>query len=120
MREDEAQPDSPLQGDYVQEDPAETLEGDDLNSDPLDAGYSPPDRPSAETREQWSPEGDEQSLDQQLAQEEPEAPRPSDSDRAGRLTSNEADTDDGIGDDVGIDGGAASAEEAAMHQHDGL
>lgn len=118
MREDDEQPDSPLQGQFVQEDPAETLEGDDLQSDPLDAGYSPPDRPSAETREQWSDEGNEQSLDERLAQEAPETPAPSDGDRAGRLVA-DADGRDVFGDDVGIDGGAASAEEAAVHERDG-
>ena len=104
--------------------------------DELDRGYSPPER--------WSPgqgfgntayeEATGESLDQRVAQEEPEAD-PYDAagsddedlddgevgdQRAGRLV----DLDEGLGedtekdmvaDDVGIDGAAASAEEAAVH-----
>lgn len=102
--------------------------------DPLDEGYSPP--------EKWSPaegygntpyeEAVGESLDQRIAQEEPE-PDPYEADdeenlddgevgdeRAGRLVAQ----DEGIGEDddeelfandVGIDGAAASAEEAAVH-----
>ena len=77
--------------------------------------------------------GEHETLDQRLAEEEPDAD-PYDGaeyeenlddgevgdDRAGRLVDpNEGigpDVDkDMIGDDVGIDGAAASAEEAAMH-----
>lgn len=104
----------------------------DATDDPLDVGYSPPER--------WSPaekfgntpyeEAVGETLDQRLAQEEPEQTAFGDSDevfddevgdeRAGRLV----DPDEGIGEDtdselfgtdVGIDGGAASAEEAAVH-----
>ncbi len=104
-------------------------------ADPLDEGYSPP--------EKWSPaegfgntpyeEAIGETLDQRLAQEEPE-PDPYEqaatetenvagevgSARSGRLVAQ----DEGIGedideelfaDDVGIDGAAASAEEAAVH-----
>jgi len=104
-------------------------------ADPLDEGYSPP--------EKWSPaegfgntpyeEAIGETLDQRLAQEEPE-PDPYEqaatetenfagevgSERSGRLVAQ----DEGIGedideelfaDDVGIDGAAASAEEAAVH-----
>ena len=103
--------------------------------DPLDEGYSPP--------EKWSPaegfgntpyeEAAGESLDQRVAQEEPE-PDPYElaadetetvagevgDARSGRLVG----VDEGIGedtdeelfaDDVGIDGAAASAEEAAVH-----
>ena len=105
--------------------------------DELDRGYSPP--------EKWSAgqgfgntayeEATGESLDQRLAQEDPEAD-PYDAtsteddeeladgevgdQRAGRLV----DPDEGlgedtekdlVGDDVGIDGAAASAEEAAVH-----
>lgn len=103
--------------------------------DPLDEGYSPP--------EKWSPaegfgntpyeEALGETLDQRIAQEEPE-PDPYEeaakdiedvggevgSERSGRLVAD----DEGIGEDtqeellahdVGIDGAAASAEEAAIH-----
>ncbi|MEJ7627994.1 MAG: DUF5709 domain-containing protein [Nocardioidaceae bacterium] len=103
--------------------------------DPLDEGYSPP--------EKWSPaegfgntpyeEATGETLDQRLAQEEPE-PDPYEeaakdiedvsgevgSERSGRLVAD----DEGISEDtqqellahdVGIDGAAASAEEAAVH-----
>ena len=93
----------------------------------LDEGYSPPEKPSYLSRH-----GDvDETLDERLAQEEPEvwdtAPAGetvNDGEvgdrRAGRLV----DTNSGIGedtekdlvaDDVGIDGAAASAEEAAVH-----
>jgi hypothetical protein len=104
--------------------------------DELDRGYSPPER--------WSPgqgfgntayeEATGESLDQRIAQEDPESDpydAASDDDedlddgevgdqRAGRLV----DLDEGLGEDtekdmvgndVGIDGAAASAEEAAVH-----
>jgi hypothetical protein len=103
--------------------------------EPLDEGYSPP--------EKWSPaegygntpleEEQGESLDQRLAQEEPEpdpyleAANETESvggevgaDRAGRLV----DEDEGLGpdeesemvaEDVGIDGAGSSAEEAAVH-----
>jgi len=94
--------------------------------DPLDEGYSPPEKPSELLRH-----GDHQNLDERLAAEEPDVnPAQVESDfiddgevggeRAGRLV----DPNQGIGpdvekdligDDVGIDGAAASAEEAAMH-----
>ena len=109
---------------------------EDEVEDELDRGYSPP--------EKWSAgqgfgntayeEATGESLDQRVAQEEPEAdPYDATGDddedlddgevgdqRAGRLV----DLDEGLGedtekdlvaDDVGIDGAAASAEEAAVH-----
>jgi hypothetical protein len=122
--------------------------GDDLTADrglddPLDEGYSPP--------EKWSPaegygntpyeEARGETLDQRIAQEVPE-PDPYEeaeaedpdadenaeidevgADRAGRLVED----NEGIGEDtderlfavdVGIDGAAASAEEAAVHTVD--
>ena len=94
--------------------------------DPLDEGYSPPEKPSAVMRH-----GDRETLDERLAAEEPDVSSDELGDdflddgevggeRAGRLVEpnqgigpdNEKDL---IGDDVGIDGAAASAEEAAMH-----
>jgi hypothetical protein len=96
--------------------------------DVLDEGYSPPERYSQLIRE-----GEHETLDERLEEEIPE-PDPYASDdqdeilddgevgeeRAGRLV----DPNEGIGpdveadlvgNDVGIDGGAASAEEAAVH-----
>ncbi len=105
--------------------------------DNLDEGYSPPENYSVETRI-----GDRETLDERLAEEEPEPDpyaEPAEEDnltvrdeleniddgevgaeRSGRLVDPNAgigpDVDkDLIGEDVGIDGGAATAEEAAMH-----
>jgi hypothetical protein len=103
--------------------------------DPLDEGYSPPEKWSAGEGFGNTPfeESLGESLDQRLAQEEPE-PDPYElaanetenvsgeigEARSGRLVA----TDEGIGEDddpelfavdVGIDGAAASAEEAAVH-----
>jgi hypothetical protein len=102
--------------------------------DVLDEGYSP--------AEKWGPgEGfgstaaeteQGENLDQRLTQEEPEADPYADEDaqapvddevgdaRSGRLVdpdegSGEDTEKDLVGDDVGIDGAAASAEEAAVH-----
>ena len=53
-------------------DPSETLTGDNTN-DPLDPGYNPPDRPSHSWRGDTAEEQREgESLDQHLAEEEPE------------------------------------------------
>lgn len=92
--------------------------------DLLDEGYSPPDR--------WSEPKDDETLDELVSAEEPDpAMQLDDPDeqagddevggqRAGRLVA----PDQGVGEDteaellgseVGIDGGAASAEEAAVH-----
>jgi hypothetical protein len=118
----------------TQLDPSETLTGDNTE-DPLDAGYSPPDYEPHATRygttaeEQWEGE----SLDQLLAEEEPDVsaddyPVADDYDiefsepdpRTGRLVAPDegthSDTEaDEVADDVGRAGGAASAEEAAVH-----
>lgn len=95
--------------------------------DILDEGYSPP--------EKWKEPRDHESLEELLSEEEPDAamtlsdadgsgPQSSDDEvgdrRAGRLLA----TDEGVDEDdeehllardVGIDGSAASAEEAAVH-----
>lgn len=105
--------------------------------DVLDEGYSPPERPigidafgttAAEQREG-------ESLDQRLAKEIPDLPLTPDEDpdpqfppvdaevgavRAGRLLAEDAGVNEDteselVAEDVGIDGGAASAEEAAVH-----
>lgn len=110
--------------------PAEDTLVDRAGVDPLDEGYSPPERPYAP-----GAFGPGESLDQKLAEEEPETaalldeterdvefPRREEvgGRRAGRLLA----PDQGFGEDteadlaaedVGIDGGAASAEEAAVH-----
>ena len=131
----------------VDDDRSEQLDQDQLQpqsslndrgvEDALDEGYSPPEKPSALLRH-----GEHESLDERLAEEEPELdpyaePEQEDNltvrdelenlddgevgeQRAGRLMDpNQGigpDIDkDLIGEDVGIDAGAASAEEAAMH-----
>lgn len=115
----EPQPEAPDLGEFVQEDTAETLTSDDLGADPLDAGYVPPDRPTQGLRRAPSVDetGERRSLDERMAEEEPGDEEATDDvaePRSGRL----ADTDEGpvYGTDVGVDGGAASAEEAAVHE----
>jgi hypothetical protein len=119
-------------------DASDTLDGDP-GDDPLDAGIEPPDRWSAGERfgTTLSEERAGESLDQLLAEEEPEpdpyaegdlpqdAPLASDypEPRAGRLVAEDVgahpDTEpDLVARDVGIDGGAAGAEEAAVHIQD--
>ncbi|GAA2000404.1 MULTISPECIES: DUF5709 domain-containing protein [Nocardioides] len=117
--------------------------GDPDVADELDRGYSPPEKYSAAQGFGNTPyeEATGETLDQRVAQEVPEADpyeqaEKADADpdvrldqlddgevgdeRAGRLV----DPDQGlgedvdqelVGDDVGIDGAAASAEEAAVH-----
>jgi hypothetical protein len=126
--------------------------GDDTVDETVyNTGYSPPERPLGMTRfgTTVAEEEEGESLDQRLAQEEPDPNLASDleasssdddldsvdntriededlrysevgTDRAGRLV----DPDEGLGEDlekdlvgsdVGIDEGAASAEEAAVH-----
>ncbi|MFE2378233.1 DUF5709 domain-containing protein [Streptomyces sp. NPDC059398] len=113
-------------------------------SDPYDEGWSPPERPlgvdHAGTTQEEQEEGE--TLDQRLAEEVPDpallrAPGgdgigdASDSDgeplddevgddRSGRLVApdegaHEEAEKDMLAEDVGVDGGAASAEEAAVH-----
>ena len=136
--------------DYSVQEPADSLIGEpgEAGDDPLDRGVIPPERWSAGIK--FGSTADEQasgeSLDQLLAEEEPDTPfdlddnLPEDDDdeeeadeyldglllddgpdpRAGRLVAedegahpdSEADL---VARDVGIDGGAASAEEAAVH-----
>lgn len=121
--------------------PADTLETDDLADDPLDTGVIPPDNwsPGERYGTTLSEARGNEPLDQRLAEEEPEV-EPDDQDddpaeeggawsrdegsspdpRAGRLLAGDegahATTDpEYLAYDVGIDGGAASAEEAAVH-----
>lgn len=123
--------------DYPNEVPDESEQFDQLEpqrslvdrgvEDVLDEGYSPPERYSRLIRE-----GEHETLDARIEEEilEPDPYAPEDQEiiddgevgeeRAGRLV----DPNEGIGPDmesdlfgtdVGIDGGAASAEEAAVH-----
>jgi hypothetical protein len=108
-----------------QVDPSDSLTGDNTE-DPLDAGYSPPERESHSWRGDTDDEArDGESLDAKLAEEEPDVSE-SDIDaadedrRSGRLVSPDSggleDTEtDEIATDVGRDGEASSAEEAAVH-----
>ncbi|MGK5549817.1 DUF5709 domain-containing protein [Streptomyces sp. URMC 127] len=120
------------------------LGGDELD-EVLDEGYSPPEKPLAV--EQYGTAAREQhdgeSLEQRLAREVPDVASPEGDgigdqigtdgevvdplagrDRAGRMVEAEygppRTRNDVVARDVGIDGGAASAEEAAMHIIDGL
>ncbi len=109
--------------------------GDSLVDDrglkePLDEGYSPPEKWSAGQR-YGNTEFEEsagESLDQRLAQEVPDVSAEEGesvggevgAERAGRLVEDDAgartDTDkDLFATDIGIDGAGASAEEAAVH-----
>jgi uncharacterized protein DUF5709 len=115
----EKQPEAPDLGEAVQLNTSDTLEGPVGDIDGLDAGYSPPDRPYVLEDELTVADDGGERLDERLAREQPER-LPVDLYRAGRLS----DPDQGAalerGDamdalDVGIDGGAASAEEAAVH-----
>jgi hypothetical protein len=129
-------------GDYSvdDEDQPSNLEdlGDPDVEDELDRGYSPPEKYSAAQGFGNTPyeEATGETLEQRVAQEEPE-PDPYEeaealadaediddgevgAERAGRLVDPDAgfgeDTEkDLVGTDVGIDGAAASAEEAAVH-----
>jgi hypothetical protein len=95
--------------------------------DLLDEGYSPPDK--------WREPRDNETLDELLSEEEPDPAMQLDDDddesdsefteddevgdrRAGRLVAPDVGVDedsDLLASDVGIDGSAASAEEAAVH-----
>ncbi|MFF5498542.1 DUF5709 domain-containing protein [Streptomyces aquilus] len=138
--DDVYQPDgSEIQEDSGLLDVEDTLEDDGVG-DPLDRGWSPPERP-------WAVEhtgvtaAERESLDQRLSEELPDLPVPDgDGDgigdcdgtdgelldnevgarRSGRLVApdegaHEDEESALIATDVGIDGAAASAEEAAMH-----
>ena len=115
-------------------------DGDSMSDDrgltePLDEGYSPPEKWSVGQGYGNTPLEEElgETLDQRIAQEEPEPDPYAEEDvedlddgevgnaRAGRLVA----PDEGAGededsemfaDDAGIDGAGASAEEAAVHE----
>jgi hypothetical protein len=127
--------------DYEVLDATDTLDGDP-GDDPLDRGVVTPDRWSAGLRYALKGEEDSESLDELLAEEEPDDALDPDDDtwdenaperdvaryerdydpdpRAGRLVSPDSGGDEGeeVARDTGIDGGGASAEEAAVHVTD--
>jgi hypothetical protein len=134
--------------DYEVEDAADTLDGD-IGDDPLDRGVIPPQHWSSATRfgTTGAEQEDGESLDQLLAEEDPDADEPADEEsaadvasdpdagdedvdglllddgpdpRAGRLLAEDEGAEpsgepDLVARDTGVDGGAATAEEAAMH-----
>ena len=130
----EPQPE-PVEDDGVL-DASDTLD-DDLVADPLDTGIAPADRWSGADRYGTTPAEERagEPLDLRLAEEEPdidpyaEDGGTGDEDeltrrgyerdpRAGRLAEDDGYADDGTdltGWDAGVDGGGASAEEAAVH-----
>ena len=132
--------DSEVYGGYSVDDEDQPQgDGDSMSDDrglaePLDEGYSPPEKWSVGQGYGNTPLEEElgETLDQRIAQEEPEPDPYAEEDvedlddgevgnaRAGRLVA----PDEGAGededsemfaDDAGIDGAGASAEEAAMH-----
>jgi hypothetical protein len=121
QRDYEEQPEAPDLGASVQLETEQQLVGPAGGGDPLDAGYVPPDRPYG--LDEHGVTGREmaegESMDRRLAREVPDR-EPVDPDRSGRLRIDGQGaametSDDVVGVDVGIGGGAASAEEAAMH-----
>jgi hypothetical protein len=133
--------------DYTVDSASDTLAGDP-GDDPADRGVVPPSRWTAGLRYALAGEEESESLDELLAEEEPDVFAAIDEEpwdenatgqeverlerdegsepRAGRLVAPPEDTDDitdtlvdsqdaEVARDVGIDGGAASAEEAAVH-----
>jgi hypothetical protein len=115
--------------------------GERTYDDTLDEGYSPPEKPLGVTRHGTTAaeQRDGETLDERLAEEVPDVTAPpgdgtgdlpggegepvdpeAGSDRAGRLVAPDEGvrshtTGETVASDVGIDGGAAGAEEAAVH-----
>ncbi|UFU05718.1 DUF5709 domain-containing protein [Ruania halotolerans] len=84
--------------------------------DILDEGYSPPDWPHSHRWGETSlEEAEGEPFEERLAQELPDDAPNRQPDRAGRLAADE----DGEAIEVGVAGGGAGAEEAAMHITDG-
>ncbi|KOX32342.1 hypothetical protein ADL07_12730 [Streptomyces sp. NRRL F-4707] len=109
--------------------------------DTLDEGYSPPEKPLGVTKHGTTAaeQLDGESLDERLAEEVPDEPVPdgdgvgdapggegepvdpeAGTDRSGRLVAPDEGvrtdtTKETVAQDVGVDGGAAGAEEAAVH-----
>jgi Family of unknown function (DUF5709) len=132
--------DSEIYGGYSVDDEDQPQgDGDSMSDDrglaePLDEGYSPPERWSVGQGYGNTPLEEElgETLDQRIAQEEPEPDPYAEEDtedlddgevgdvRAGRLIApdegvHEDEDSEMFADDAGIDGAGASAEEAAMH-----
>jgi Family of unknown function (DUF5709) len=130
--------------DYETEDAYDTLEGK-LGDDPLDRGVAPPERWTGDIRrgsdageresldellDEEEPD-DEEDLDDDLPEDTSDADEAEEyldglllddgaDPRAGRLVAEDEgahpdDEEDLVARDVGVDGGAASAEEAAIH-----
>ncbi|WP_075296468.1 MULTISPECIES: DUF5709 domain-containing protein [unclassified Pseudonocardia] len=122
--ENEFQPEAPDMASAMQLDTDEALTGPS-GTDPLDSGYVPPDRPYGVDDNAVTPAGEREgeTLDERLAKEVPDELPADAGDRSGRLV-NATDSPagepavDGAASEVGIDGGAASAEEAAVHDAD--
>ena len=131
------QPDEVAEDDGVLE-PIDTLDDEDLRADVLDTGIDPGEGYRGATRFGTTAEEERtgESLDQLLAEEEPDVgagddeewtdeddPRDDDhvpDPRTGRLVAPDEgahgdDESDVVAQDVGIDGGGAGAEEAAIH-----
>lgn len=97
--------------------------GEPNADDLMDTGYSPPEKPRAIGRfgETAEEERRGESLDQRLTQEVPDVwddddgDEPIDLDQVGGRRAGRLSVDDTGAHDWGIDGGAATAEEAAMH-----
>lgn len=106
--------DGDIDGPATQLTERDTLEDTGVE-DPLDRGYSPPDfEPAVDvpTREE---QRRGESLDERLAEEWSDDEQTRDPARAGRLY-DDSDGDSITARDAGIDGAAASAEEAAVHE----
>jgi hypothetical protein len=123
QRDYEEQPEAPDLGASVQLESEETLAAPAGDWDALDAGYSPPDRPYLAEEDEVTARGmrEGDSLDERLRRERGDDPV--DAERSGRIelagegaALETPDAMDGV--DVGIDGGAAAAEEAAVHTTD--
>ncbi|MGK4578944.1 DUF5709 domain-containing protein [Kitasatospora sp. HPMI-4] len=139
MGDEVYQPDrSEVQDDIGPLEPEDTLVDRGLES-ALDEGYAPPDRPLAVNRHGTTAteQRERESLERRLAAELPEVATPegngigdtygTDAElidtevgerRSGRLIAATDARSDMIAEDVGICGGAATAEEAAMHTTD--
>ncbi|MDN0197842.1 DUF5709 domain-containing protein [Streptomyces sp. S.PNR 29] len=115
--------------------------GERTYDDTLDEGYSPPEKPLGVTKHGTTAaeQHDRETLDERLTQEVPDVAPPAGddvgdtpegegepvdpeagTDRAGRLVAPDEGvrtdtTKETVADDVGIDAGAAGAEEAAVH-----
>ncbi|GAA5136633.1 DUF5709 domain-containing protein [Pseudonocardia adelaidensis] len=123
QRDYEEQPEAPDLGASVQLESEEHLGAPAGDRDGLDAGYSPPDRPYLAEEDEVTARGMREggSLDERLRGERGD--EPVDTERSGRIelagegaAMETPDAMDGV--DVGIDGGAAGAEEAAVHTTD--